>query len=72
MKIAIDTIPLLSPLTGVGNYTYQIARNLKRLGPLHEYVYFYGYYSQHLISPGENSKIFYRLKEAVRKIPFGP
>ncbi|MGA2959030.1 MAG: glycosyltransferase family 1 protein [Thermodesulfobacteriota bacterium] len=70
MKIAINTIPLLSPLTGVGHYTYQIAKVLQEIDSTHEYSYFYGYYSPNLISPGEHPKNFYRLKEAVRKVPF--
>ena len=69
MKIAIDTVPLLSPLTGVGNYAYQIARNLRTIAPSHEYTYFYGYYSPRLFSPGEQLKSVHRVKEAVRKIP---
>ena len=70
MKIAIDTIPLLSPLTGVGYYTYQIAKALQEIDSTHEYTYFYGYYSPRLISPGEHPRSFYCLKEAVRKLPF--
>ncbi len=70
MKIAIDTIPLLSPLTGVGYYTYQIAKALQEIDSPHEYSYFYGYFSSSLISPGEHPKSFYRLKEAIRNIPF--
>ena len=69
MKIAIDTVLLLSPLTGVGNYAYQIARNLRALAPSHEYTYFYGYYSSRLFSPGEQLESVHRVKEAVRKIP---
>ena len=70
MKIAINTILLLSPLTGVGNYAHQIAKTLRRIDNLHEYTYFYGFYSSNLISPEESPESFYRLKETVRKIPF--
>ena len=70
MKIAINTILLLSPLTGVGNYAHQIAKTLRRIDKLHEYTYFYGFYSSNLISPEESPESFYRLKETVRKIPF--
>jgi glycosyltransferase involved in cell wall biosynthesis len=69
MKIAIDTVLLLSPFTGVGNYAYQIARNLRTIAPSHEYTYFYGYYSSRLFSPGEQMESVHRVKEAVRKIP---
>ena len=70
MKIAIDTVLLLSPLTGVGNYAYQIARKLREIAPTHDYTYFYGYYSSRLLSPGEHLDSVHRVKEAVRKIPF--
>lgn len=70
MKIAINTILLLSPLTGIGNYVYQIAKTLRRTDPIHEYTYFYGFYSSNLISPEERPDSFHRLKETVRKIPF--
>ena len=69
MKIAINTILLLSPLTGVGNYAYQIAKTLRSTDKVHEYTYFYGFYSSNLISPEESPDSFYRLKETVRKIP---
>ncbi len=70
MKIAIDAILLLSPLTGVGNYAYQIAKTLRKTDNVHEYTYFYGFYSPNLISPEESPDSFYRIKETVRKIPF--
>jgi glycosyltransferase involved in cell wall biosynthesis len=69
MKIAVNTIPLLSPLTGVGYYAYQIAKTLQKIDRVHEYIYFYGFYSSNLISPEESPQSFYRLKETVRKIP---
>ena len=69
MKIAIDTVLLLSPLTGVGNYAYQIARKLREIAPTHDYTYFYGYYSSRLLSPGDRLDSVHRVKEAVRKLP---
>jgi glycosyltransferase involved in cell wall biosynthesis len=69
MRIAIDTVLLLSPLTGVGQYAYQIARNLRKVAPFHDYTYFYGYYSSRLLAPGEHLDSVHRVKEAVRKIP---
>src|SRR4030042_228639 len=70
MKIVINTIPLLSPLTGVGHYIYQVAKSLREIDLIHEYTYFKGYYSQQLICPGEHPQSFYFLKEKVRKFPF--
>jgi glycosyltransferase involved in cell wall biosynthesis len=69
MKIAIDTIPLLSPLTGVGYYTWKVSDALQKLAPQHEFTYYYGYYSPHLIRPGENPESLYRLKELALQIP---
>lgn len=69
MKIVIDTIPLLSPLTGVGYYTYNIARALKAIEISNDYTYFYGYYSGRLFTYGEDNTTFFKVKEFVKKIP---
>ncbi len=69
MKIAINTIPLLFPLTGVGNYIYHVARSLQKAEAGHEYSYFYGYYSRTLIPPGRNLEAVHRIKELVRGLP---
>lgn len=41
MKIALDATALLSPLTGIGQYTYNLAKGLKALPDL-ELDFFYG------------------------------
>src|SRR4030043_1344542 len=70
MRIVINTIPLLYPLTGVGSYTYHIAQSLRAIDPINDYTYFYGYYSRNLHAYyNENKKIFYRVKELVKKMP---
>jgi glycosyltransferase involved in cell wall biosynthesis len=46
VKIAINTIPLLSPLTGVGNYTYQLVRHFNLLSQENHYTYYYGYFAK--------------------------
>jgi len=43
MRVLINTIPLLTPLTGVGNYTYSLIKEFKKLKPEFEYFYYYGY-----------------------------
>jgi glycosyltransferase involved in cell wall biosynthesis len=48
MKIVINATPLLSPLTGVGNYTYHLATEFRRLKPDFDYTYYYGYFSKRL------------------------
>lgn len=69
-RIAINTIPLLSPLTGVGSYIYYIAHSLRAVDSINEYTYFYGYYSRNLHAYyNENKKILYQLKEFAKNIP---
>ena len=73
-KVLIDSVSLLSPLTGVGRYTYEIAKIL-RGSEDYDIEYFYGYYSKKLRNPlvEQNSlKSFVVknsfLKKIVRKI----
>ena len=42
MKIVINAIPLLSPLTGVGNYALNLIREFQRLRPDFDYTFYYG------------------------------
>ena len=42
MRIALDGIPLLTPKTGVGMYTFELASALTRLSQPPELVFFYG------------------------------
>ena len=48
MKIIVNTIPTLSPLTGVGQYTYQMARELRRVAPGEEWYSYYGFVARKL------------------------
>ena len=75
-KLLIDSISLLSPLTGIGRYTYEVAKHIKNN---YELSFFYGYYSNKLIEPSVKShaknlkyivvKNKY-LKKIVRKVLF--
>lgn len=65
MRVAIDGIPLLSPLTGVGNYVHQLSRHFIRLAPDYEYVYYYGYFTKRLLGPGNHA---YALKNFLSKV----
>ena len=56
LKVLIDSISLLSPLTGIGRYTYEIAKYIKNNNNF-ETSYFYGYYSRKLIHPSDNKDI---------------
>ncbi len=53
LKIIVNTIPTLAPLTGVGQYTYQMARELRRLAPEEEWYSYYGFVSRKLAGEEE-------------------
>jgi glycosyltransferase involved in cell wall biosynthesis len=53
MQIAFNALPLLSPLTGVGNYTLQLARQFMELSPTNLYTFYYGYFARRLIVSNE-------------------
>lgn len=67
-KILIDSISLLSPLTGIGRYTYEIAQRLEQ-HEQYETNYFYGYASSHLVHPKQHNEIK-NLKSLVTRNPF--
>ena len=68
MRIAINATPLLSTLTGVGNYIFQTSKALARVAPEHEYSYYYGYYTKKLFA-AEGKGLFYEIKEIVKQVP---
>src|SRR3990172_238351 len=47
-KIVINTISLLSKLTGIGRYTFEVCKRITQLGLHADFSYFYGYYSKKL------------------------
>lgn len=49
-RIIIDALSLLAPLTGIGRYTYELAKVLREKDDFC-YDYFYGYVSRVLINP---------------------
>lgn len=52
MDILINTASLLNPLTGIGNYTYQVTKWINLSEPRHKYTYFYnGKFSNKLPGP---------------------
>ncbi len=55
MKIIVNTIPTLAPLTGVGQYTYQLTRELRRVAPNEEWYAYYGFVSKRFAKDSENS-----------------
>lgn len=79
MKIVVNTNSLLTPLTGIGQYTYQICKALRELNPEDRYTYYYGFFSPELFrsdgaqsdaSPEQKKINFYKqMKQWVKKIP---
>lgn len=67
-KVIIDSISLLSPLTGIGRYTYEIAKRIEKNSNL-EVNYFYGYNSKKLIHPSNNGNIK-NIKSLISKSQF--
>lgn len=66
-KILVDSISLLSPLTGIGRYTYEVSKQLEEDNSL-LIEYFYGYYYKKLIQPS-SSKEIKGLKSFISKKP---
>ncbi len=72
MKIIINATPLLSPLTGVGNYTYSLVKNFVEIEPANSYLYYYGGKVNSEITLYENSNVaqnMYNFKEELKKMP---
>jgi len=79
-KIIINSISLLSKLTGIGKYTIEVCKKMMQLSLGIEYHFFYGYYSKKLyltdIPPsGEIAKKikyylgkYYRIKKTTREM----
>jgi len=67
-KLLIDTISLMSSLTGIGRYTYEVSKRLKKLENF-EIEYFYGYYSTDLMKPSTKMGVK-NLKSTLAKNPF--
>jgi len=55
-RVIIDSLSLLSPLTGVGRYTFENAREIVKLNR-YQLTYFYGYASRSLVMPSSAKRI---------------
>ncbi|MDO6827551.1 glycosyltransferase family 1 protein [Poseidonibacter sp. 1_MG-2023] len=55
-KIIIDTISLLSSLTGIGRYTYEIAKRVEKDSGINS-SFFYGYHSKTLIESTDKNDL---------------
>ena len=56
IKILVDSISLLSALTGIGRYTNEVSNYLKEDSKF-EASFFYGYHSKNLISKSKKSNV---------------
>ncbi len=54
-KIVIDSISLLSSLTGIGRYTYEISKYIQESDDF-EAEFYYGYFSKKIINPHSHAK----------------
>lgn len=55
MKVVVNAIPTLSPLTGVGQYTYELLRELRRQSGGHTWYSYYGFATRDFYPvPGES------------------
>ncbi len=79
MKIVVNTNSLLTPLTGIGQYTYQLCKALREIDASDRYTYYYGFFSPELFrsdgnkadaSPEQRKINFYKqMKNWLKKIP---
>jgi glycosyltransferase involved in cell wall biosynthesis len=66
LRIIIDAIGLLSPLTGIGGYTFNLMKQFKRIRPDIEYTYFYGFFSKKIRFFDRENRLYY-LKEFIKE-----
>lgn len=70
VKIVINTIPLLSPLTGVGIYINNLITEFQRLQPNFDYTYYYGYFTKTLKRCDNEETYLHQIKEFIKETPF--
>lgn len=78
MRIAINAIPLLSKMTGIGNCIYNISKHLLESDRDNDYLFYYGYFSNILQSSQEPAEevqelqfsILKKSKPFIKRIPF--
>jgi glycosyltransferase involved in cell wall biosynthesis len=66
MNLIINSIPLLSPITGIGRYTYEIAKKLQDKTEL-DIDYYYGYISKNLFNYSSDYHSLKSLKSILSK-----
>ena len=71
-KIVINTIPLLGPLTGIGNYTFNLSKTFLSIGQGYDYTFSYGNYCTKDIRTFEDSVLLRglsKVKENLKRTP---
>ena len=53
-KLIVDTVSLLSPITGIGRYTYEIIKELQKDNTI-DLNYFYGYHTKEFVEPWQKT-----------------
>ena len=66
-RIVVNTLVLLSPLTGIGNYVSQLVRHFALLDAPNDYTYFYGFFTKRIIVVDHH---IHRLKAELTKAPW--
>jgi len=67
-KYLINSIPLLSPITGVARYLYEISKHLEKRKDI-KITFFYGYYANKLLEFSDNTNLKF-IKKTISKIYF--
>lgn len=70
-KVVINTLPLLSPLTGIGTYILNLSKVFRSIDQSNEYTYFYGYYGKKLSTYDDSAFLrgINNIKECLIKTP---
>ena len=64
-----NTMTLLAPLTGIGNYVHTMSSQIKKLRPEFDCSYFYGYYSKKLKLENQDNALYSSSTNFIRKMP---
>lgn len=72
MRVAFNATPLLSPLTGIGQYTYQVAKGLSNSAEVDPYFFYAGVWSPDVRessdSTGHTPSMQQSLRSTIKKI----
>ena len=66
-SIIINALPLLSKLTGVGRYLYEVSKNIENYNINFKNYYYYGYFSTKLINNSKSNSSLQKFKSLIDK-----